>query len=312
MSSLMIAPDKPMTDARHVPVLVGEVLDLLRPSEARIVLDGTFGAGGHTTRLLERMAPDATLVGMDRDAHNLQEAPEELVADDRLRLVHGSYHEATSHLEKMGIGSVDGILLDLGVSSMQLDDASRGFSIQHDGPLDMRMDASRGVTAADLVADLPEKELADLFFQLGEERRSRRVAARIVRAREEARIETTAELAEIVRRALPGPRRRIHPATRVFQALRIAVNEELAILESGLRSLWDLLAPGGRMVIISFHSLEDRRVKFAFRDLQRSGQGRVLTKKPRTAEESEVRVNRRSRSAKLRGIEKNDPAGGAR
>ncbi len=295
----------------HVPVLVEEVRALLQPERGGVFVDGTVGLGGHARMLLEHGA--TRVLGIDRDRDALDRAGAALGAfGGRVTLVHGDYRGMDAVLDAHGIGTVDGILLDLGVSSLQLDAEGRGFSFRRDEPLDMRMDRSRGETAAERLAAVDEATLADVIYQFGEERRSRRVARAIVRAREEAPIVGTAQLAAIVRRAVGGGWHRIDAATRTFQALRIWVNEELDGLEPCIgRAVERLATPsaarsGGRLAVISFHSLEDRVVKHALRALGH-GDGakvRVLTKRPIVAADEDVKANPRARSAKLRGAER--------
>jgi 16S rRNA (cytosine1402-N4)-methyltransferase len=288
------------SDAGHVPVLLDEVLELLAVRPGGLWVDGTVGLGGHAAALLRASAPDGRLLGLDRDGETLERARAALgPRSDRVRLEPGDYREIP---QRLGDERADGILLDLGISSAQLDDPERGFSFQADGPLDMRMDRREGETAADVVNHLPEKELADLIYAYGEERASRRIARAIVRARDRTPIRTTGELAEIVRRAVPrGARQRLHPATRTFQALRIHVNRELDGLGPALERIAGCLAPSGRMAVIAFHSLEDRAVKTAFRGLAHRGFG-LLTKKPVRPSEAEARANPRARSARLRAV----------
>lgn len=268
-------------------------------------MDCTLGYAGLATRMLEQSAPDGVLLGIDRDRDALAEARRRLSTfGSRVTLQHGNFGGLKSLVAQSGLSRVDGVVFDLGVSSPQLDRAERGFSFREDGPLDMRMDRTEGRTAADLVRDLPETELADLIYHLGEERYSRRIARAIVQARRDSPIQTTRQLATIIERAVPASYRhgRIHCATRTFQALRIAVNRELEVLEPALRDAVDLLAPGGRICAVSFHSLEDRIVKTTFRALagQSGASFRILTKKPVAASEAERSRNPRSRSAKLR------------
>jgi 16S rRNA (cytosine1402-N4)-methyltransferase len=280
----------------HVPVLLDPVLKHLGGGERRLLLDCTLGLGGHTEAWLEQDAR-ARAIGLDRDPEMLERARRRLEAHgERVRLVSTSYAEAERVLAGLGETSVDAILLDAGVASPHLDDPDRGFSLDGDGLLDMRFDRSEGRTAEELLRTAPESELARILETYGEERRSRAVAREIVAARRLGPIRTTLHLAEIVRRAA-GRSGRIHPATRTFQALRIAVNDELAHLERGLDRLPVLLAPGGRIAVISFHSLEDRLVKRAFRDAENL---EVLTRRPLVADDAEIRRNPRSRSAKLR------------
>jgi 16S rRNA (cytosine1402-N4)-methyltransferase len=248
---------------RHQPVLWDEAVAALQPKPGGRYADGTFGGGGHTQLLLARSAPDGRVIAFDLDPAAIRRG-EALMLGDRLVLVHGSFATVQEVALAAGMSPLDGMLLDLGFSSFQIDDPERGFSLRLDGPLDMRFDTTSGPSAADLVNDLDEQSLADLIWRYGEDRNSRRIAAAIVRARQQHRIETTTELAAIVERASGGARGRIHPATRTFQALRIAVNDELATLQRALDAAVASLAPGGRMAVISFHSLEDRIVKHYF------------------------------------------------
>ena len=279
-----------MSAPRHIPVLPAEVPHWLDPQPGQIVVDCTVGAGGHARLLAERVGPSGRVIGLDQDPAMLELARPTL-AGLPVTLVHAGFEQIADVLADEGITAVDGVLADLGISSDQLDDPNRGLSFQHNAPLDMRMDPTRGETAADLLRRLPERELADLIYQFGEERFSRRIARRLVGAREREPIETTVQLAELVRRCVPRRRSPIDPATRTFQALRIAVNDELGALDRLLAQLPACVKPGGRAVIISFHSLEDRRVKQAFRD---PAVWTVLTKKPVTAGEDEERKNPRS------------------
>lgn len=285
----------------HRGVLIAEVIDRLEPKPGAIVLDGTAGAGGHTAALARRVAPEGRVIALDRDPEMLElarKATEGLNID----FVRASYDDARSVLAERGIEHVDAAILDLGLSSDQLAWAHRGFSFQHEGPLDMRFDPDRQrESAADLVNRLDADSLADLFYHYGEERFSRRIARRIVEIRKSERIETTSRLAEIVRKSIPGKRGPIDPATRVFQALRIAVNDELERLRAFLTEATEFIKPGGRLAIISFHSLEDRIVKHAFRD---DPLWSPLTRKPITAEDQERAENPRSRSAKMRVAER--------
>ena len=293
----------------HEPVLVEEILFWLQCKPGGVYVDCTLGYAGLAARLLDRTAPDGIFVGIDRDAAALAETQMRLREDaHREHFRHGNFCDLKALIMGSGVSQVDGVIFDLGVSSPQLDRAERGFSFREDGPLDMRMDQREGRTAADLVRDLPETELADLVYQLGEERYSRRIARAIVQARMQGVIGTTWQLAAVVERAVPASYRhgRIHCATRTFQALRIAVNRELDVLEPALRDAVDILAPGGRVCAVSFHSLEDRIVKHTFRALANGPEAsvRVLTKKPVIASESERSRNPRSRSAKLRVVER--------
>ena len=289
----------------HEPVMVPEVLTLLAPSRGGVFVDCTVGLGGHSRALLEAGA--GRVVGLDREQNALRLSAEALSAfGDRVELVHADYRDLGRVLDARGLAAVDGALADLGVSSMQLDEEGRGFSFRRDEPLDMRMDRSQGPTAADLLRDVGEQALADVIFQFGEERYSRRVARAIVGARQEAAIETTSRLAGIVRRAVPHRgHQRIDPATRTFQALRIWVNRELEGLDAFLGDATRRLRANARLAVITFHSLEDRIVKHTFRALEKTGEGlRILTKRPLTPGDDELARNPRARSAKLRAIER--------
>jgi 16S rRNA (cytosine1402-N4)-methyltransferase len=321
-----------MSAPRHRPVLLAEVLQLLAPRDGGIYVDGTFGAGGYSRAILE--SADCRVVGIDRDPRAIADGASLAKSfAGRLTLVEGRFGEMTDLLAAEGVTAADGVALDLGVSSMQIDEAERGFSFRADGPLDMRMGGT-GPSAADLVNGLPETELADILFRYGEEKRARAIARAILRRRADAPITRTGELAAVVH-SVTGPKRRdakgrtaIDPATRSFQALRIAVNDELGELDSGLVGAEALLKPGGRLAVVSFHSLEDRRVKqFLRRRSGRSPQasrhlpagGREMAPSFRrcpgeeaTAGEAEVALNPRARSARLRGAERTEaPAWGA-
>ena len=293
-----------MTSA-HEPVMVAEVLELLQPSRGGRFVDCTTGLGGHSRALLDGGATH--LIGLDRDLSALAIARETLARfGDRVELVHADYRELDRVLDERGVERSAGILADLGVSSMQFDAEGRGFSFRRDEPLDMRMDQSRGPSVADLLRDVEETELADVIYQFGEERASRRVARAIVAARRESPIETTGRLAAIVRRAVPHKgHQRIDPATRTFQALRIWVNRELEGLDTFLALAAGRLLANARLAVITFHSLEDRIVKHTFRAMEKAGEGlRILTKRPLVPADDEVTRNPRARSAKLRAIER--------
>lgn len=313
-----------MPSSPHISVLADEVMGFLRPTAGGLYCDGTLGAGGHTRRILEESAPDGRVIGVDRDEVALATAKERLGDDaSRVQLVHGGFEKVDEHLAALGIDKVDGFLLDLGVSSMQLDTGDRGFSFNKDGPVDMRMDTSQGETALELIDRLDERELANIIRDYGEERFSKRIAERLKRDAKADLLTSTLVLADAVSACIPAKlkhKSRIHPATRTFQALRIAVNRELDQLARFLEVFADLLAPGGRCAIISFHSLEDRMVKRRFRELAKTSSlppnlarqagERVdpicvpMTRKPVVATEEEIKANSRSRSAKLRACEK--------
>ncbi len=299
-----------------------EVLQYLEPRPGGVYLDGTLGGAGHARLVLEASGPNGRLIGLDRDPAALEKAGTVLAPyGDRAVLRQGNFSEAGQVLEELGVDGLDGILLDLGVSSHQLDTPERGFSFRDEGPLDMRMDPGGGETAADVVNSLSADDLAGVFRELGEERYAGRIARRIVRRRQEAPLKTTRELADLVRAVVPGGRApaRIHPATRVFQALRIYVNRELDHVRQGVTEGIGLLKPGGRMVVISFHSLEDRIVKHRFRheaancicppelpvcNCQHRARVRLLSRQAVRAGQEEIENNPRSRSAILRAVER--------
>jgi len=296
-----------MKSPQHVPVLLEEVLEYLNVRPGGVVVDATLGLAGHSLEIAKRLGGKGKLIGFDRDPEAMEKAKARLevlraeLGEEMPELVFEprAFSEASSLIEP---GSLDGLLADFGVSSLQLDEAHRGFSFRTDGPLDMRMDTRSGETAEQVVNQEDENELADLIYEFGEERRSRRIARAIVRARP---ITTTAELARIVSAEAPPMKgEKIHPATRTFQALRIRVNNELGEIQSLLKSAGSLLKPGGRLVLISFHSLEDRLVKDAFKAAKDTKVFEVLTKKPVVAAEQEQMRNPRSRSAKMRAAEK--------
>lgn len=301
----------------HIPVLFQVILSALAPQPGGRFIDATVGAGGHAAGLLAATAPDGRLLGLDRDPAALAVARQRLsVYGERASLVLGTFADLAAIAQAQGFVAVDGVLFDLGLSSLHLADPSRGFSFQAEGPLDMRFDPTQDLTAADLVNNLSMNDLAELLYQYGEERESRRIARAIVHARP---LRTTRQLAEVVARAVGGRRGRIHPATRTFQALRIAVNDELRQLEAALPQAVALLRPGGRLAVITFHSLEDRIVKDFLRRESRDcicppglpvcvcghrANLRLITRKPITPSAEEVQANPRSRSAKLRVAEK--------
>jgi 16S rRNA (cytosine1402-N4)-methyltransferase len=309
-------------EAEHQPVMLPEVMQLLQCRPGSVVVDATLGLGGHAREILERILPGGMLIGIDRDRESLEIARFRLIDySSSMRLYHENYKNLPLVLNNLGIKPVDGILIDLGVSSFQMLSRERGFSFQGEGMLDMRMDQSQRVTAANLVNELEEETLADIIYRFGEERMSRRIASAIVAERSRGPITRSAQLAEIVSRAVRARGyQRIHPATRTFQALRIAVNRELEGLEEFLVQTVSFLKPGGRLVVIAFHSLEDRIVKTAFRRVSgqcicnrppelcqcsREGAARVLTRKPLTPQPSELAANPRSRSARVRAVERN-------
>jgi 16S rRNA (cytosine1402-N4)-methyltransferase len=288
----------------HQPVMVAEVLEHLEPSRGGLFIDCTVGLGGHARALLEGGA--SRLIGLDRDPAAIAAARSALSGfGDRVDVVHADYRRLNAVLDERGVTKVDGVLVDLGVSSMQLDAPGRGFSFRQDAPLDMRMDTTAGPTAAEAIREVDERTLADVIYEFGEERHSRRVARAIVAARVQAPIETTGRLADIVRRAIPRKGySRIDPATRTFQAIRIWVNRELEGLDAFLGDEARRLAVDGRMVVITFHSLEDRIAKHTLRALQNEDFGlRIRTKRPMVPGEAEVERNPRARSAKLRAAE---------
>jgi 16S rRNA (cytosine1402-N4)-methyltransferase len=307
---------------RHVPVLLEEVLDGLRIRQGGVYLDGTVGAGGHSAAILNRH-PSVRIIGVDRDPEALEMAAVRLKEfGNRATLLNGDFRYPDEILESAGLKTVDGILLDLGVSSMHLDTPERGFSFSREGPLDMRMDRTKGRPASEIVNNWDEGELAGMIYRFGEEKRARGVARAIIRERRENPILTTGHLARVVT-SVPGMGkvRNIHPATRTFQALRIEVNEELIAIEEAIPRGIECLGPGGRMAVISFHSLEDRIVKRGFREGEspcrcprdlhecrcgRESKGRVITKKPVVPSGAELEENPRSRSAKLRIFEKKE------
>ncbi|MDI6775109.1 MAG: 16S rRNA (cytosine(1402)-N(4))-methyltransferase RsmH [Verrucomicrobiota bacterium] len=309
---------------RHQPVLLDEALDLLNVKPGGTYIDGTVGSGGHAAAILDRAGPGGFVLGIDRDQDALKRAEQTLAGrfgrgTRNYDLARGNYSEMTRLARERGLNRVDGVLLDLGVSSEQLDGAERGFSFDKDGPLDMRMDRAEPLTAADLARDLSEEELARLIRELGEDRRARAIARAIVKERAQAPIRTTAKLAGLVERAIGGRRGRIHPATRTFQALRMRVNRELECLRHGLDAALATLAPGGRLAVIAFHSLEDRTVKRFMADhagrwesLPAGGRAwrgsapaaRLVTRKPVTPSAGEIERNPRARSAKLRVAER--------
>ncbi len=315
LASLLLHQQNNMTD--HIPVLYHEVLDLLQPKAGQDFIDGTLGAGGHTAGILEATAPDGRVLAFDKDPQAITYAAAKLDKfGKRVTVVNKSYAEMPNLAPDLGFAQVNGILLDLGLSSRQLDDGSRGFSFRFEAPLDMRFDQTTGETAADLVNNLSEAELTNIFWRYGEEKQSRKIARLIVENRP---ITTTTQLAHLIEANSGKRKRRIHPATLVFQALRIAVNHELDAVETGIPAAIELLKPGGRIAIISFHSLEDRFVKRLFRQLSQDcvcppeqpictcnnkAIVKLVKRKAIKATEGEIETNPRSRSARLRVAEK--------
>lgn len=296
----------------HEPVMVGEVLEHLAPRPGEVVLDLTVGAGGHSARIAERVGSLGRVVGTDRDPAILEVARTTLERfEDRVVLDWALSDDVRAVLQKHGVGEVHGALMDLGVSSLQLDEVARGFSFQRDAPLDMRMTKGKGKTARRLLEEIDPQELERILREYGEEPFARRIAQRLCELRRRRPVRTTLELARFVESIVPSRlkgRSRVHPATRVFQALRIAVNDELGVLERTLPAVSDALAPGGRFAVISFHSLEDRRVKTFFRDGKRDGLFAQITKKPIRPSEAEIARNPRARSARLRVAVKGEAA----
>jgi 16S rRNA (cytosine1402-N4)-methyltransferase len=308
-----------MEGRKHLPVLVAEVLRYLDCQPDRIYVDATVGSGGHAREILEKGSPSGKVIGLDWDGAAMTRAKETLASfGERFLPVKRNFRDLKEVLDSLSIAAVDGIVADLGVSSEQLDDPGRGFSFRWEAPLDMRMDRERPLTAQELIKRLSVEEMTKILREMGEERWASRIAKAIARQRRVRPPETTGELAALIRKAIPSYRTRIHPATRTFQALRIAVNEELANLDAFLRECPSLLKPGGRIAIISFHSLEDRIVKTLFRRWGKGSEGesplfRILTPKPVTPSAEEIRSNPRSRSAKLRAVEKNfEPSEGGK
>ena len=301
--------DKNSNSPAHLPVMLSEVLSWLQPHSGGIYVDCTVGYCGHANEILRVSQPHGIVLGIDRDVQAINAGRKELESfGDRAILVKAHFMELKQILVKRGIPRVHGVLFDLGVSSPQFDEPSRGFSFRSEGPLDMRMDQSSGRTAADIVNELDETDLADMIYSLGEERYSRRIARAIVSARRRQTLTNTRQLASVIESAVPGHYRRgrIHCATRTFQALRIAVNNELDHLETSFRDAADALASGGRLCVISFHSLEDRIVKQTFKGLssESGGELEILTKRPQVPSDDERNRNPRSRSAKLRVMQR--------
>lgn len=290
----------------HLPVMADEVLDRLRPAPGEIHVDATVGAGGHAVRILEKLSPGGLLLGIDRDPEILDLASERLaVVGGQFRLVRGVFSRINEHLEKAGLrpeGAMDGLLLDLGVSSLQLDRPERGFSFLRDGPLDMRMSQGEGESALELVQKATPEELETVLREYGEEPAARRIVRAITEARAQGALRTTGQLAALVERVLPRQGKRSHPATRTFQGIRIAVNRELEHLRLILRDLDRWIKPGGRVVVLSYHSLEDRIVKETFRERAKEGLYHEVKPNPLAPSEDEIKRNPRARSARLRSV----------
>ncbi len=291
----------------HVPVLIKEAIDYLALKDGMTILDCTVGTGGHAEAILKRIGCSGCLIGIDRDGDVLKNAGSRLGAvSENFKLFHSNYDDLDSILNAAGIGGIDGAIMDLGVSSFQMDTAERGFSIKNDGPLDMRMDKRGALRASDIINRYPKAELISIFRKYGDEYFAERISEKIIRERKKENIATTGRLADIIKQALPYRYRfrRIHPATKVFMALRIAVNREIESMESGISKAVVALKKGSRLCVISFHSVEDRVVKSRFKEMLKAGTVKVLTKKPLRPSEAETKNNPRSRSAKLRVMEK--------
>lgn len=291
----------------HIPVMVNEVLEYLNLESGQVILDATVGTGGHALNILEQIMPKGKLIALDQDEESLRIAKERLKPfKERCSFIHSNFSELDSVLKQMDIDKVDGMLFDLGISSFQLDDSGRGFSFKQDGPLDMRLDRGSMVSAYDLLNNLNEEEISKLLWDFGQERWHNRIARFLVQARERQPITTTREFSDLIVRATPSRYRhyRIHPATRSFQAVRIAVNRELEVLEKTMNKVFDLLNPGGRICVISFHSLEDRIIKWSFKRAQQNGLIKILTTKPVIPYADEIKDNPSSRSSKLRAAER--------
>lgn len=293
----------------HVPVMLQEVLDYLKPQPGQIIVDATLGTGGHSLEILKRITPGGRLIGIDRDENSLAVCRQRLAEfKDNVEFVHANFVDLDQVLAKLGIEKIDGIIFDLGISSYQLFDPQRGFSFQEEGPLDMRLDKSSYISAYDLVNNLNENEISQMLWNFGQERWHNRIAHLLVQERRNEPIATTRQLADLVMRAIPHRYRRgyyrIHPATRTFQAVRIAVNRELEILESAVKKAVDILRKQARICVISFHSLEDRVIKHTFRALKADGLIEIITAKPLTPGFGEMEVNPSSRSSKFRVAER--------
>jgi 16S rRNA (cytosine1402-N4)-methyltransferase len=286
----------------HLPVMVAEVIEALSPRTGGTYIDATLGLGGHAEEILKYIGPGGTLIGLDRDPEALERAMER-IKDQRLKAAKAKFSDIEKVAREKGVEGADGVLFDFGVSLLQLKGPERGFSFLSDEPLDMRMDQTEPLTAEKVVNEYPEKELARIIGEYGEERKARRVARSIATVRRKGRIRTCSELSDIVTRAVGGRRGRTHPATRTFQAIRIAVNDELGEIQRGLEGALNILRSRGRLVTIAYHSLEDRIVKTFFREASREGRLEIITKKPITPSRPEIAENPKARSAKLRAGE---------
>jgi 16S rRNA (cytosine1402-N4)-methyltransferase len=292
-------------NTKHDPVLLHETINLLNLQPGDVVVDGTLGLGGHAQTILERIGSDGHYYGFDLDETNLKSAQNRLKPfESQTTFFHSNFVHCQHRLQEINVGSVDKILLDLGVSSPHFDDPERGFSIKENGPLDMRFDRSTGQTAADIVNRWPEEDLKQIFYEYGEERYAPKVARMIKERRKANPFKTTFDVTDMISEIMKNPKDKRQVSTRIFQALRIAVNDELDVLQEAIDTMLPLLKPGGRMVVISFHSLEDRIVKHTFRNAAKTGDFKLLTKKPITPSHEEIENNSRSRSSKLRGIER--------
>ena len=299
---------------RHKPVLLNEVRNLLGLEPGAVVVDGTLGSGGHAAELVKAIGNSGLLIGLDQDPASIERCKEKFSDCSNVSLFHSNFVDLDKILDSLNIPQVDAVLLDIGISSDQLEDATRGFSFDRDGPLDMRMNPHGALQAKDLIADLSQNELESIFRDYGNERYARKIARMIVEERRHMAIQTTNDLVQVIARTIPGagkysqgqrpPWLKKNPATKVFQALRIAVNDEINTLKRTLPSVWGRIKCGGKLAVITFHSLEDRAVKWTFRQWHADQEGSLLTKKPIVPTEEEVRANNRARSAKLRGIQK--------
>lgn len=291
----------------HIPVLLNEVIELLDPKDGQIIVDATINGGGHTEEILRKKDFNGQIIGIDQDENLLSKLKEKFgnyIKKGQLKLICGNFKDIKGHLKNLRINKINGAIFDLGMSSFQIEESGRGFSFMKDEPLIMSFKSvisKDDLTAEKIINEWPENEITRILKEYGEERFAGRVARKIAEARKENRIKTTKELVRIIIKTVPG-RERIHPATRTFQALRIAVNNELDVLKDGLKNTFDILDGNGRITVISFHSLEDRIVKHFFKDLKTDGRAKLLTKKPIMAKREEIHDNPRSRSAKLRGI----------